>query len=77
MVFGQAVRLSLAGICGGVLSAIALTRRLAGMLFHVSATDPSTFGAIAVLFLMVAIMAAYVPAWRATRVDPMDALRQR
>ena len=77
MVFGQAARLSLAGICGGVLAAIALTRLLAGMLFHVSATDPITFGAIATLFLVVAMLAAYIPAWRATRVDPMEALRQR
>jgi predicted permease len=77
MVFGQAARLSLAGICAGVLAAIALTRLLAGMLFHVSATDPITFGAIATLFLVVAMLAAYIPAWRATRVDPMEALRQR
>jgi len=77
MVFGQAVRLSLAGICAGVLAAAGLTRLLAGMLFRVSATDPATFGAIALLFLAVAMVAAYVPAWRATRVDPIEALRQR
>jgi putative ABC transport system permease protein len=77
LVFGQAVRVSLAGIAIGIVGAAGLTRLLAGMLFHVSATDPATFAATAMLFLAVAMLAAYVPAWRATRVDPVEALRQR
>ena len=77
MVFGQAARLSVAGIFGGVIAALFLTRLLSGLLFRVSASDPATFCAIALVFLTVALLAAYVPAWRATRVDPVEALRQR
>jgi putative ABC transport system permease protein len=80
MVLGQGLRLSLAGIAVGTGAAIGLTRLIASliskMLFHVSATDPLTYGAIALLFLAVALAATYVPAWRATRVDPLAALRQ-
>jgi ABC-type antimicrobial peptide transport system permease subunit len=77
LVFGQAVRLSLAGIAAGALAAVGLTQLISGMLFHIGATDPFTFGAIAVLFLAVAMLATYIPAWRATRVDPLEALRSR
>jgi len=45
------------------------------MLFHTSATDPATFGSIALLFVLVALTASYIPARRATRIDPMAALR--
>ena len=77
LVFGQAVRLSVLGIGAGAIAAIGLTRLISGMLFHVSATDPPTFGAIAVLFLAITMLATYIPAWRATRVDPLEALRTR
>jgi ABC-type lipoprotein release transport system permease subunit len=48
---------------------------MTNVLFHVSATDPATFTAIALLFLLVALAACYIPARRATRIDPMAALR--
>ena len=75
MVVAQGLRLSLAGIAAGALGAVGATRLIAGMLFHVSATDPLTYVAIAALFLIVALTASAIPAWRATRVDPLRALR--
>jgi ABC-type antimicrobial peptide transport system permease subunit len=77
MVFGQAIRLSLMGIAAGAVAAAALTRLISGLLFRVSATDPPTFAGIALLFLAVSMLAAYVPARRATRIDPLDAMRAR
>jgi predicted permease len=77
MVLAQGVRLSVIGIGIGIVGAVALTRLLAGMLFRVSATDPLTFSVIAGVFLLVALGACGVPAWRATRVDPLAALRAR
>ena len=65
------------GIVIGVIAAAALTRLLGRMLFHVSATDPLTFGAIAAIFLAVSLAACVLPAWRATRIDPLEALRSR
>jgi putative ABC transport system permease protein len=52
-------------------------QHIARMLFHVSATDPATFAMIAAVFLAVGLAASYVPAWRATRIDPLAALRER
>jgi putative ABC transport system permease protein len=77
MVFGQAMRLSLIGISAGVIAALGLTRLISGLLFHVSTADPSTFAGIALLFLGVSLLAAYIPARRATRIDPLDAIRAR
>ena len=77
MMIGQGLRLSLAGILLGALTAAALTRVMQPMLFQVSATDPGTFLAIAGIFLAVGLAASFVPAWRATRIDPLDALRAR
>jgi predicted permease len=77
LVFGQAVRLSLVGIAAGGIAALALTRLISQMLFQVSPTDPVIFGGIALLFLTVAMLATYIPAWRATRVDPLEAMRMR
>jgi predicted permease len=77
MVLGQGIRLSLIGIAAGAIASLALTRVIAKMLYGVSATDPATFAGIALLFLLVALAASYVPAYRATRVDPLEALRQR
>ncbi len=75
LVVGQGLALSLAGVLLGICGAVALTRVMKGLLFHVSATDPGTFVAIALLFIVVALAASYVPARRAARIDPMTALR--
>jgi putative ABC transport system permease protein len=77
MVLGQGLRLSLVGIGIGMLAAAALTRWISSMLYHVSATDARTFAGISILFLAVALAASWIPAWRATRVDPLEALRYR
>ena len=77
MVMGQSLRLSVAGIAMGAAGAAILTRLIARMLFRVSATDPATFVTIAAVFLAVGAAASYVPAWRATRIDPLEALRAR
>jgi ABC-type antimicrobial peptide transport system permease subunit len=75
LVVGQGLSLALAGVAAGVGGAVALTRVIKGLLFHVSATDPATFAGIALLFILVALAASYIPAHRATRIDPMAALR--
>lgn len=75
LIIAQGARLALAGIAAGVVAALALTRFLASMLFGISTTDPITFLAIALLIVAVAVLASYVPARRAARVDPMVALR--
>jgi ABC-type antimicrobial peptide transport system permease subunit len=71
------LRLSVAGIVAGALGAALLTRMIARLLFQVSATDPLTFTSIAAIFLVVGLGASLLPAWRATRIDPLEALRTR
>ena len=75
MVLGQGGKIALIGIAIGMVAAFALTRLMAGLLFSVSAGDPATFAAVAGLLALVAIVACYIPARRAIRVDPMIALR--
>jgi putative ABC transport system permease protein len=75
MVVGQGMILVLIGVGCGLLGALGVTRVMSSLLYGVSTTDPLTFVGISVLLSVVAFMACYIPARRATRVDPMTALR--
>ncbi|NOK04978.1 MULTISPECIES: ABC transporter permease [Myxococcus] len=75
LVLGHGVRLALVGVCVGLVGAWATTRIMASLLFGVSATDPVTFGALAALVAGVSLLATWLPARRATRVDPQVAMR--
>ena len=76
MVLGQAALLAAAGVALGLVSAFALTRVMRGLLFGVSATDPATFAAVAGVLAMAALLASYLPARRAARLDPAAVLRE-
>jgi ABC-type antimicrobial peptide transport system permease subunit len=67
--------MALAGMVLGLAGSMALSRSVQGLLFGVTATDPITFGAVAAMLLVVALVACYIPAWRATRLNPTTALR--
>jgi ABC-type antimicrobial peptide transport system permease subunit len=75
LVIKQGMMLTLAGIAAGALGAIAAARVISGLLYGVTATDPPTFVAISLLLTMVALLACYLPARRAARVDPLGALK--
>jgi putative ABC transport system permease protein len=75
LILKQGMRLALIGLTFGLAGAFALMRLLGGLLFGVSAHDPLTFSVIAVLLIVVALLACWVPAWRATKVSPTVALR--
>jgi predicted permease len=75
LVLGHGLKVAVVGIGIGLLAAFGLTRLLSNMVYGVSTTDPPTFLVITGLLLVVAVLASLVPAWRATRVDPLVALR--
>ncbi len=75
LIVGQGLILAVIGVVAGALGALALMRVITGLLFGVSPTDASTFVAVSVLVTVVALLACYLPARRATRVDPLEALR--
>jgi putative ABC transport system permease protein len=75
MILGQGLRTTLIGVGIGIAGALALTRAIQTLLFDVKPTDPLTFAGVALLLVGVAALACYIPARRATRVDPMEALR--
>ncbi len=76
LVVGQGLRLSAIGIATGLVGAFLLTRLMSAMLVGVKPTDPATFGIVAVLFLLVAAIASWLPARRAAALDPVHALRE-
>jgi ABC-type antimicrobial peptide transport system permease subunit len=76
MVLGDSIRLALAGIVIGAAAALALTRLVANLLFNLPANDPLTFVSVAMILAVTALGAAGIPAYRASRIDPVTALRQ-
>ena len=76
MVLRQGVELTVAGVVVGLIGAVALTRVMATLLFGVSAHDLVTFSAVPLVLGAIALLAVYIPALRATRVDPVVALRE-
>jgi len=75
LVLGEGARMALIGVLVGIAAALGLTRLMSNQLFGVTAHDPMTFAAVAILLMLVAVLACYLPARRAVRVDPIVALR--
>jgi predicted permease len=75
LVVGQGLRLPAVGVAAGLAGAFAVSRLLEHLLFRVSPSDPTTFGGVGILLMAVALLACWIPARRATRIDPIAALR--
>ncbi len=75
LVLGEGAKMALIGVVIGIVSSLGLTQLIANQLFGVTAHDPLTFAIVAILLALVALLACYIPARRAVRVDPMEALR--
>ena len=75
MLVGEGMLLAAAGVTIGAVAALAVTRIMAGLLFDVTPTDPATFAAVTTLLSVVTLCACYLPARRATRVNPITSLR--
>jgi putative ABC transport system permease protein len=75
MIVGQGLKLTLIGVLVGFLGAIAVAHLLKAMLFEVTMWDAFTFGAIGLLVICLAILASYIPGGRATRIDPLTAMK--
>ena len=76
LVVGHGMKMALSGVALGLLAALGLTRLLSDLLYGVGATDTMTFAVIAIILTIVALLACLVPAWKATKVDPLIALRE-
>jgi len=75
LILGPGLALTLAGAGLGIAGALALIRSMSAMLFGVQPTDPLTFAAVSIVLVLVSLLASYIPARRATKVDPIVALR--
>jgi len=75
MVVGEGLKLALAGVVAGIAGALVLSRLLSGFLYSIGAADPLTYCAVALVLLGVGLIASYLPARRATHIDPIAALR--
>jgi ABC-type antimicrobial peptide transport system permease subunit len=75
MVMRQALRLTGIGLAVGIVASLGLTKYLASLLFGIQRTDPATFGGVSLILIAAALLAAYIPARRACRIDPAVALR--
>jgi ABC-type antimicrobial peptide transport system permease subunit len=76
LVIGEGMKLTAIGIAAGLISAFALTRVMRSLLVGVGSSDPVTFGSVMLLFVVVAVFAAWLPARRAARLNPLVALRE-
>ncbi len=77
LVMSRGLRLTAAGIVIGIVAAVMLTRLMADLLYKVSPRDPIVFGTALIVLIVVAFVACFVPAWRATRIDPVQALHEQ